>query len=325
MDQDQPIRQGDTDMTGEYRYRIYGLSLSSPQPLTFLWPEDDEARPVDVSLRFAPVTVPADPPVRQVRRLSLYADGTALHQAVHGARFLIREGREIIADIPPQTSAAELHALLCGPPLGWLMCQRRQPPLHACVVAAGRMAVAVAGDSGAGKSTLARTLIAHGYGLVSDDQAVIDPDTGLVHPGFPAMKLWADTAARAGDAVAADRRVRPGLEKFITPLPAAFHPDPLPLGLVLVLSPGPHRQPERADRHTAAALLLQHLYRPDLSRSLNQGRTALHWAVTLARTVPVFRLNRSDDPAALPDLAATVGALTTGPQIRDSLASNSLA
>lgn len=171
------------------------------------------------------------------------------------------------------------------------------------------MAVAVAGDSGAGKSTLARTLVAHGYGLVSDDHAVIDPGTRMVHPGFPAMKLWADTAALAGDAVAPDQRVRPELEKYITPLPAAFHPDPLPLGLVLVLSRGPQHQPERADRHAAAALLLRHLYRPELSRSLNQGRVALHWAVTLARTVPVFRLDRSDDLAALPALAATVEAL----------------
>lgn len=123
-------------MTGDYRYRIYGLCLSSPHPLTFLWPEDDEARAVDVSLRFAPVVVPAEPPVRQVRRLSLYADGTGLHHAVRGARFLIREGREIIADLQPQTSAAELHALLCGPPLGWLMYQRRCPP--SCLRGGGR-------------------------------------------------------------------------------------------------------------------------------------------------------------------------------------------
>lgn len=296
-------------MTGDYRYRIYGLTLSSPHVLPFLWPEADAARAVDVALRFAPVVVPAEPPVRQARRLSLYADGTGLHQAVHGARFLIREGREIIADLPPQTSAAELHALLCGPPLGWLMCQRRHPPLHACVVGMGRVAVALAGDSGAGKSTLARTLVARGHGLVSDDQAVINPDTGLVYPGFPAMKLWADTAARAGDAVVPDRRVRPGLEKYITPLPDAFHPDPLRLGLVLVLSRGPQRQPERADRHTATALLLRFLYRPEFSRSLDQGRVALHWAATLARTVPVFRLDRSDDPADLPTLAAIVEAL----------------
>lgn len=296
-------------MTGEHRYRIYGLTLSSPRPLPFLWPEPDPMRPVEAGLRFAPVAIPAEAPVRQARRLSIYADGTGLHQAVRGARFLIREGREITADLPPEINDAELHALLCGPPLGWLMCQRGRPPMHACVVAIGPMAVALAGDSGAGKSTLARTLIARGHGLVSDDQAVIDPGTRAVHPGFPAMKLWARTAVLAGDDVEPGRRVRAGLEKYVIPMSHAFRANPLPLGLVLVLSRGPHRQPERADMHKATALLLRCLYRPEFSRGLDQGRVALHWGVTLARTVPVFRLQRSDDLADLPALATAVEAL----------------
>lgn len=299
-------------MAGEYRYRIYGLTLSSPRALPFLWPEHDPARPADAVLRFAPVAAPAESPVRQARRLSIYADGTGLHQALRGARFLIREGREITADLPPETSTAELHALLCGPPLGWLMCQRGLPPLHACVVAVGAVAVALAGDSGAGKSTLARTLIARGHGLISDDQAVIDPVTRLVHPGFPAMKLWAGTAALAGDAADPGRRVRDGLEKYIIPMPDRFHPAPLPLGLVLVLSRGMEQHLERADPHAAAALLLRCLYRPEFSRALDQGRTALDWAVTLARAVPVIRLDRTDDLAALPALTDSVEALATG-------------
>lgn len=299
-------------MAGEYRYRIYGLILSSPRPLPFLWPESDPARCVDVRLRFAPVAVPAEPPLRQARRLAIYADGTGLHQAIRGARFMIRDGREITADLPPEISEAELHALLCGPPLGWLMCQRELPPLHACVVAMGSLAVALAGDSGAGKSTLARTLVAQGHGLISDDQAVIDPATRLVHPGFPAMKLWAGTAALSGDEVDPGRRVRAGLEKYITPMPDVFRAEPLPLGLVLVLSRGAEQRLDRVDRHAATALLLRHLYRPEFSRSLDQGRVALHWAVTLARTVPVFRLERSDDLADLPTLAATVEALIVG-------------
>lgn len=300
------------EMTGEHRYRIYGLTLSSPRPLPFQWPEPDPARPVDVVLRFAPVAVPAGSPVRQARRLSIYADGTGLHQAVQGARFLVREGREITADLPLEINDAELHALLCGPPLGWLMCQRGLPPLHACVVAVGSVAVALAGDSGAGKSTLARTLVTRGHGLVSDDQAVIDPVTRLVHPGFPAMKLWAGTAALAGDAVDPGRRVRDGLEKYIIPMPDRFHPAPLPLGLVLVLSRGMEQHLERADPHAATALLLRCLYRPEFSRALDQGRTALDWAVTLARATPVVRLERNDDLAALPALADSVEALATG-------------
>lgn len=300
-------------MGGAYRYRIYGLTLSSPRPLPFLWLEPDAAKAPDVALRFGQVTAPQEAPVRHARRLSVFADGTGLHEAVHGARFLIREGLEIIAEVPAGTSDAELHALLLGPPMGWLMCQRGLPPMHACVVAIGSVAVALAGDSGAGKSTLARTLVARGHGLVSDDQAVIDPATRLVYPGFPAMKLWAGTAALAGDPVEPGQRVRDGLEKYVTAMPAAFQTNPLPLGRVLVLSKGPRREPERADPHAATALLLACLYRPEFSRGLDQGRIALHWGVTLARAVPVFHLERSDDLADLPHLAATVEALAAAP------------
>lgn len=299
-------------MAGDDRYRIYGLSLSSPRPLPLMAPDSDPVGVADIILTFAPVPDPVEPPVRQMRRLSIFADGTGLHRAIRGARFLIRAGREIVADLPPETGDAELHALLCGIPLGWLMIQRRRPPMHACVVAAGPMAVVIAGDSGAGKSTLARCLIGRGYGLVSDDQAVIDPVTRLVHPGYPAMKLMRGTALSAGDAVMPDRQVRDGLEKYFVPMPERFRHTPLELGLVVVLSTGPEIRLEQAERHDAAALLLRSLYRPELSRTPQEGRVALDWSLALARSVPVFRLTRTGDLAHLPNLADAVGALVAG-------------
>lgn len=296
-------------MAGDYRYRIYGLSLSSARLLPLMAPDPDLVQAADITLTFAPFPDPAAPLVRQVRRLSIFADGTGLHRSIGGGRFLIREGREIVADLPPGTGDAELHALLCGIPLGWLMIQRRRPPMHACVVAAGAIAVAIAGDSGAGKSTLARCLLGRGYGLVSDDQAVIDPITRLVHPGYPAMKLMRGTAVSAGDAVMPNWQVRNGLEKYFVPMPELFRPIPLELGLVVVLSTGLQLRLEQAERGGAAALLLRCLYRPEFSRTLQEGRVALDWGLALARTVPVFRLERSGDLAGLPDLAEAVGAL----------------
>lgn len=294
-------------MTGEYRYRIYGLTLRSPRPLPLLWPEPDADRAPDILLRFAPVAIPATPPLRQARRLAIHADGSGLFQALRGGRFLIRDGREITIDLPPDTPAAELHALLCGPPLGWLMCQRGQPPLHACVVQIGAAAVALAGDSGAGKSTLARALIARGHGLITDDQAVIDAEARLVQPGFPAMKLWQGAAVMAGDRVQPALRVREGLDKYYIPMPQSFRPQPLPLALVLVLSPGANGQRlEQAKGPETATLLLRHLYRPEFSRGDALARIAFQRNVALAGAVPLYRLERSADLADLPALVATV-------------------
>ena len=303
---------GAATATAEYRYRINGLTLSSPRLLPFLWGEPVSARPADAALAFAAVTIPAEMPVHQARRLAVYADGRGLHQAISGARFLIEGGDKITIDLPAGTKAAELHALLCGPPMGWLMYQRQSPPIHACVVKVGSMAVALAGDSGAGKSTLARALIGRGHRLVSDDQAVVDPATGLVYPGYPAMKLWRSTALSAGDEIVAGHRVREGLEKYYIPMPAAFEPAPLPLRLVLVLSAGVERRLEQVQRHGAAAVLTRCLYRPEFSRAIDGGLVAFQWAVTLSRTVPVFRLERSEDLADLEGLVACVESLAAG-------------
>lgn len=297
-------------MSGEYRYRIYGLTLSSPRPLPLLWPEVDPERVAGIVLHFAPVAIPPQEPLRRMRRLSVYADGSGLFQAMHGARFLIRAGCEITIDLPAGTPDAELHALLCGPPLGWLMCQRGQPPLHAGVVQIGACAVAVAGDSGAGKSTLCRALIGRGHGLIADDQAVIDAATRQVQPGYPAMKLWHATALQAGDIVQPGMRVREALEKYYIPMPQAFRPQPLALGLVVVVSPGQAgQQLEQARAPEAAVLLLRCLYRPEFSREPEAARTAFQWAAAIAGAVPVFRLERTNNAADLPALAAAVETL----------------
>lgn len=56
--------------------------------------------------------------------------------------------------------------------------------LHAATLAFNGQGVIFAGESGAGKSTLAAGLIARGWTYLSDEFALIDPDTLCLHP-FP--------------------------------------------------------------------------------------------------------------------------------------------
>jgi HprK-related kinase A len=56
--------------------------------------------------------------------------------------------------------------------------------LHAATLARDGQAVVFAGPSGTGKSTLAAGLLSRGWSYLSDEFALIDPDTRLVHP-FP--------------------------------------------------------------------------------------------------------------------------------------------
>lgn len=54
--------------------------------------------------------------------------------------------------------------------------------IHGAAVTNGTQTAVLAGRSGSGKSTLAAALLARGYGLISDEPAVIESERGVVLP-----------------------------------------------------------------------------------------------------------------------------------------------
>ena len=54
--------------------------------------------------------------------------------------------------------------------------------MHAAVVERGGRAALISGESGAGKSTLCAALVLDGWRLLSDEFALLDPDTGTLSP-----------------------------------------------------------------------------------------------------------------------------------------------
>jgi HprK-related kinase A len=54
--------------------------------------------------------------------------------------------------------------------------------MHAAVVERGGKALIISGESGAGKSTLCAALVLDGWRLLSDEFALLDPDTGMLSP-----------------------------------------------------------------------------------------------------------------------------------------------
>ncbi|SFV08892.1 HPr Serine kinase C-terminal domain-containing protein [Methylobacterium sp. 174MFSha1.1] len=281
-----------------FHYRLYGLTIISERPLPLLRPEPDEDRPVDVTIRFGVVRTPDLPVLGESRGLTVYQDGSGLWLSGTGARFLIADGSSILADVPADMSGAGMHTCLMGPAMAWLLHLRDRPPLHACVIAIGVRAVALVGNSGVGKSTLARALLARGHGLVTDDQAVIETNPALVHPGYPAIKLWADSARLHGDETPETLRVLPDVDKFHRPFPDQFRETPLPLVLTVILRRAPALTAPDVVRTTpmqAAALLQHFLYRAKEGRLLNRGRAGFDWTIALSREMPVIVLRRPDN------------------------------
>ncbi|NOZ06697.1 MAG: dephospho-CoA kinase [Chloroflexi bacterium] len=164
---------------------------------------------------------------------------TAEHIA--GARFLVREGREIVVERTSADHDDVLRLFLLGSCMGALLFQRGTVPLHGTAVATKRGAVVIAGGIGAGKSTLALTLHQRGYPILADDISAVNrrtDGTPVIESGFPRLKLWADTCRRFAIETDDLPRIRPELEKFHYPLKkGAFCAEPQPLRAVYLLSP----------------------------------------------------------------------------------------
>ncbi|WP_114393486.1 hypothetical protein [Oleisolibacter albus] len=298
-----------------YDYRLYGWRLRSERPLPFLRPDDGgpvtETADSDVIMvRFAPVPLPEGVVERSRPAIDVLADGRILLQTPDGVRLLVEAGRLVTVDTGPGgLTDAELHSYVSGPAASALCHQRGQPPLHAAVLAIDGVGVAVAGDSGVGKSTTARALIQRGARLLTDDQAVIDPASGLVHPGYPSLKLWTASAEVFGDAMEQDLRVRRDLAKFHMPQLHVFQSEPVPLAAVLVLRPEPGRTApalEQLTRPEAAALLHRVIHRRESAAALDGGRAAFRWATALAQRTPVHLLRRPQDLGRLDALCTVI-------------------
>lgn len=93
-------------------------------------------------------------------------------------------GDYMLPDAAPLPLAHGLLAAEMGMNLQMALGQKRYLLLHASAVERDGEALVMTGTSGAGKSTLAALLGESGWRLLGDEFALVDPDSGLVHP-FP--------------------------------------------------------------------------------------------------------------------------------------------
>jgi hypothetical protein len=118
-----------------------------------------------------------------------YADGTRF--------WLDREGTEVWATWPENSTIEDTATYLLGPVLGRLLRLRGVTCLHASAVAFGEQAVAFVGPAGAGKSTTAAALALRGHAILSDDVvALAERDRSFyVHSAYPYLCLWPESVA----------------------------------------------------------------------------------------------------------------------------------
>ena len=115
------------------------------------------------------------------------------------------EGDYVLPDAAPLPLAHGLVAAEMAMNLQMALGERRFLLLHAATVEKNGRALIITGESGAGKSTLSAMLGERGWRFMGDEFALLDPDTGMLHPFPRPISLKNEAIAAMEAEVAADR------------------------------------------------------------------------------------------------------------------------
>jgi hypothetical protein len=279
-------------------YRLAGLHISSEIPLSGLVVRDRKDSTDVVTIRYA--HVPKGLANARTVMDEVAYDGKALLLAIPDvARFLIREGTEILVD--PETSAdqGDIRAYLLGSAFGALCYQRGILPLHSAAIDGTRGCVAFIGPSGAGKSTLAAVLAARGHQVIADDVSFLRRDNSgsvMSWPGILRIRLWEDAVQALGCGGPEVVREFRGYNKYLVPVAHPRNPfTPRPLRRIYCLKASPDGcgatiKPTRGA--AAIEVLMQNAYCLSLAEHMGFKPAVFELCAAIARQISVFEFNR---------------------------------
>jgi len=288
-------------------YKAYGLTIISDVTMAGL--ELGEGTP-DIAIRYGvvPETL-VDATSRGLRfqvapdRFLLKVDGVA--------RYLVISGKEIV--IEPCLSATEydIQVFLLGSVFGALLQQRGDLVLHGAAIVVNGQGIILSGVSGIGKSTLAAALSQKGYPVLTDDVSAVRfsaAGTPSVIPGYPRLKLWADSAEKLGNDTTSLQQVRGNLEKFEYTMTENFCQTPVPLrGLYqLNISDSTSVQVVRDKGLQKLETLMKNTYRYRFLDGKSGKALHLKLCTVLANTIDVCQVMRPSKGFLLDELVAVL-------------------
>ena len=288
-----------------YRYRHSGLAVASQLELPewAAFQAEFDAPDVQIVIDDAPCPdCPSDGSTAIEGYTMRFAiDGIGGWQVVGGHTLRLHPG--MTAD------PRELRLFTLGSAWGALGYQRGLAMWHGSAVARGGRAFLFCGEAGAGKSTMAGALLARGAALVADDLSRVEP--GAIHPSSARIKLWGEAIERFGWQERVIQRDYLRDDKFHCSAPNHLTGEQaVPLGGIVVL--------ERADglaldRLVGSAALREvlrgTLYRPEMLEAMGRWAEQGALAAQIVAQVPVWRLRRPKDYAALDAVCEAVEAL----------------
>jgi hypothetical protein len=294
-------QKGNTSM---HHYFAFGLSISS----TIVLPELIEA-PVteapDVSIITGETPENLSNATFSGVRFQA-AENNFLLKVKDVASFLVCDGNKIVINPSAQSSEKDIRLFLLGSAFGALFHQRGLLPVHGSAIVYNHKAIIFSGISGAGKSTLAAAFHNAGYSLLADDICVIalNQKTPMVYPGFPQMKLWADSLKKLEKENPDLKKVRDGILKYAYPTQKNFYDKPVEVGGLYIVNS--HNKPDITIETIKGIekfnILKENTYRVNFIKGI--GNTASHFKhiESLARTCFVKKVARPSKEFKLKEL-----------------------
>lgn len=291
-------------LSPQFRYGVYGISLSSEIPLALPEYSGGEFAHFELCLGTAERFAEALSGAKLVDRADWYqyahlSDGSS-YVRWHGlGEFLVAAGgKRIWCARAPDALTESFQVYLLGQALSFALVKAGFEPLHGTAIEYEGGAIALLGDSGFGKSTLAASFIAAGCRLLTDDLLLLRPSTGGLdaYPGPPRIKLLPDSAGRILGPAATGVPMNAETNKHVIALDAAQRcQTPVPLRVIYVLAP-PHEM-RRLRRLRAVPLSAREAFFALVGNTFNRyiadpDRMERQLAETtrLVNTVPVRKL-----------------------------------
>lgn len=300
-------------MKPEFRYRGYGLRLSSEIPLPgFRSAGPDGA--ADVRIRISGAA-------RQQWQASgaVKANGISFFAAPGGGfvmrregvgDYWVRDGAEI--DVTPASASdlSKARLYLVGGAVAMAFYQRGMLVLHGATVRHRSRAVIVSGASRIGKSTVAALLGQAGYAVLCDDIMPLWPRAGggfEVWPGSQLSMFWPGEADILGGVPAEHRAISEEAGMSLLPSPTRAEDAPLPLDKVVVLTADDrlaHPVLESLANLQALRAVSREVFRRKYGKQLGHEALIFRQCCDLAATSRVMRLRRPWDEARIGESVA---------------------
>lgn len=281
-------------------YLAHGLVVDSDLELPVVKRVKEDA---DVRIRVEEVPTTPNEPVEDYKMYRV-GDGHYLKLSGTAAIYGV-DGQQLVVEPEDGADPDLLRWFVLGQGFRMLLHQRGYVVLHASATVVDGRAVAFLGESGQGKSTTIAAWYASGYPVLSDDVTAVDPETRLVTPGFPQVKLDSESASSIDTDISPVEK-RSDLPRRYYDAPDEYPTEAVPLGGLYLLADGPEVRvdalpsSEQPYRLMCASVSTYH------SADDERVETHLDDCVQLASKVPVKRLERPREFDVLPEVVRAV-------------------